>query len=594
MKLRQRLLSIAICALLVPVLIAIAVAAAVAVGSSGRAQEARFRYALEQIRQDISDTERRYRTRIAEIAMSPTLQEKLYVYSTYWGYFSKDDLDPDIEILRDELEGKLLGDAIDTIAVYRREGTAYSSIIAVGNSTYLRNSIQREAADAQGGQPEYAQTADGFFATFYMPVYRDGSEIGLLALQKAFDRSYLEALSYRFNIGIALYAQGLYRYISPSLPEIEKAGALWTRSRPMTGGPFSGSYRLLGKVYKFVGSYFEMGSAVKGFLFVGGPSTITVEDWRRNFLSLSVVPLICAAVATVLFFMWGSEVITAIRRLLGASEAIGRGEYEVRLPVERKDEFGVLYRGFSRMAEQLKENAARLEENKRMLVTSEKMAALGRFSAGIAHEINNPLGIILNHVQLLRTGKLDEVEQGEFLARIEAEIKRTSRLLRNILHHATEEELAFCDLSLESVVAEVVELFAPKLRLKGVRIEVGPFPTGAIVEGDADAIKQVFFNLIYNALQAIHHDQGLVRIGAEDGEAGYKVLVADNGEGMDEATRSTIFEPFVTRKKGYGTGLGLALSRTIMKQHGGDIEASGEPNVGSVITLWFPRKEAPC
>jgi two-component system NtrC family sensor kinase len=246
------------------------------------------------------------------------------------------------------------------------------------------------------------------------------------------------------------------------------------------------------------------------------------------------------------------------------------------------------------MAEQLKENAARLEENKRMLVTSEKMAALGRFSAGIAHEINNPLGIILNHVQLLRTGKLDEVEQGEFLARIEAEIKRTSRLLRNILHHATEEELAFCDLSLESVVAEVVELFAPKLRLKGVRIEVGPFPTGAIVEGDADAIKQVFFNLIYNALQAIHHDQGLVRIGAEDGEAGYKVLVADNGEGMDEATRSTIFEPFVTRKKGYGTGLGLALSRTIMKQHGGDIESSGEPNVGSVITLWFPRKEAPC
>jgi signal transduction histidine kinase len=594
MKLRQRLLSIAICALLVPVLIAIAIAAAVAVGSSGRAQEARFRYVLEQIRQDISDTERRYRTKIAEIAMSPTLQEKLYVYNAYWGYFSKDNLDPDIEILRNELEGRLLGDAIDTIAVYRREGNAYSSIIAVGNSTYLRNSIQREAATAQGGQPEYAQTADGFFATFYMPVFRDGSEIGLLALQKAFDRSYLEALSYRFNTGIALYAQGLYRYISPSLPEIEKAGALWTRSRPMTGGPFSGSYRLLGKVYKFVGSYFEMGSAVKGFLFVGGPSTITVEDWRKNFLSLSVLPLICAAIASVLFLIWGSEVIAAIRRLLAASEAIGRGEYEVRLPTERKDEFGLLYRGFSRMAEQLKENAARLEENKRMLVTSEKMAALGRFSAGIAHEINNPLGIILNHVQLLRTGKLDEAEQGEFLARIEAEIKRTSRLLRNILHHATEEELAFCDLSLESVAAEVVELFAPKLRLTGVRIEVGPFPPGIVVEGDADAIKQVFFNLIYNALQAIHHDHGLVRIGAEDDGAGYKVLVADNGEGMDEATRSTIFEPFVTRKKGYGTGLGLALSRTIMKQHGGAIEASGEPNVGSVITLWFPRKEAPC
>jgi signal transduction histidine kinase len=457
----------------------------------------------------------------------------------------------------------------------------------------LRNSIQREAATAQVGQPEYTQTADGFFATFYMPVFRDGSEIGLLALQKAFDRSYLEALSYRFNIGIALYAQGLYRYISPSLPEIEKAGALWTRSRPMTGGPFSGSYRSLGKAYKFVGSYFEMGSAVKGFLFVGGPSTITVEDWRRNFLSLSVVPLICVAVATVLFLIWGSEVITAIRRLLAASGAIGRGEYEVRLPIERKDEFGVLYRGFSRMAEQLKENAARLEENKRMLVTSEKMAALGRFSAGIAHEINNPLGIILNHVQLLRTGKLDKVEQNEFLARIEAEIKRTSRLLRNILHHATEEELAFCDLSLKSVVVEVVELFAPKLRLKGVRIEVGPFPSVAIVEGDADAIKQVFFNLIYNALQAIHHDHGLVRIGAEDDGAGYKVLVADNGEGMDEMTRSTIFEPFVTRKKGYGTGLGLALSMTgPLKPAGSRTSAASSPS-GSPARRRHAERERP-
>ena len=262
----------------------------------------------------------------------------------------------------------------------------------------------------------------------------------------------------------------------------------------------------------------------------------------------------------------------------------------MKLPVERRDEFGELYRGFTRMAEQLEENAARLEESKRLLVTSEKMAALGRFSAGVAHEINNPLGIILNHVQLLRSGRLEEGERESFLARMETEIKRMNRLLRNLLQHATDEELAFSDLSLEAVVSEVVQLFTPKLRLKGVRVEVAPFPAGAVVEGDADAIKQVFFNLLYNAIQAIHHDHGLVRIDAEVNGGGCCVRVADNGEGMDEETRASIFQPFVTRKQGYGTGLGLALSQTIMKQHGGSIDVAGEPDVGTTVTLVVPPK----
>src|SRR5208283_5827419 len=146
------------------------------------------------------------------------------------------------------------------------------------------------------------------------------------------------------------------------------------------------------------------------------------------------------------------------------------------LPVKRGDEFGELYRGFTRMAEQLEENATRLEESKRLLVNSERMAAVGRFSAGVAHEINNPLGIILNHVQLLRSGRLEEREREEFLERMETEIKRVNRLLRNLLDHATDEELAFSDLALEPVVAEVVQLFTPKLRVKGVRVEVQSFP----------------------------------------------------------------------------------------------------------------------
>jgi len=574
------------------VLTAIAVAAAVVVASSGRSQEARFRSSLSVILQDIANTEQRYRVAIARLALSRTLEGKLYVYTAYWGYFSKDTLDGDISVLRDELENRLLGDAIDTIAVYRRDGNRYASVVVVGNSTYIRDSIPRETPGRLMGQPEYLQTSDGIYATFFMPVFRNGEEVGLISFQKAFNRSYLETLSLRNSIGIALYAQGLYRY--SSLPGIEAAGVLWTRAHPMTGSPFAGSYLFRGTVYRYVGSYLEMGPSAKAFLFVGGPSSLTTADWWSAFVRLSIFPLICVALSTVLFILWGTQVITAIRALQAASVTIGKGDYRVRLPVERGDELGELYRGFSRMADQLAENAARLEESKKLLVTSEKMAAVGRFSAGVAHEINNPLGIILNHVQLLRSGKLEESEQQEFLARMESEIKRVNRLLRNLLQHATDEELAFHELALEGVVSEVVQLFTPKLRLKGVKVEVAPFPPAAAVEGDADALKQVFFNLLYNALQAIHHDHGCVRIEARVNGAGCEVRVSDNGEGMDEETRAAIFQPFVTRKKGYGTGLGLALSRTIMKQHGGTIDVSGEPDVGTTVTLTFPRKEDAC
>jgi signal transduction histidine kinase len=579
-------------ALLVPVLVAIAIAAAVVVGNSGRSQEARFRSALDTIQKDIADTERHYRTSIADLAQSETLQGKLYVYNKYWGFFSKDTLDGDIAVLRDELENYMFSKAIDTIAVYRIEGDHYASVVVVGNSTFVHISVPKEMPGLLAGGPEYTHTSDGNYATFYMPVFRGGSEIGLIAMQKAFNRSYLETVSLKFTIEFALYAQGMYSY--SSLPGIDAAGVLWTRSHPMTGSLFSGSYSYQGRLYRYIGSYFETGPLAKSFLFVGGASPITGSDWWRNFTQLSIFPLICVAVAIALFFLWGSEVILAIRNLLAASVTVGRGDFRVSLPVQRRDEFGELYRGFSRMAEQLEENEARLEENKRMLVTSEKMAAVGRFSAGVAHEINNPLGIILNHVQLLRSGRLEESEREEFLARMETEIKRVNRLLRNLLHHATDDELAFTDLSLEPVVAEVAQLFMPKLRLKGVRVEVQPFPANAVIEGDADAIKQVFFNLLYNAIQAIHHDHGVVRIHASADAGGFRVCVADNGEGMDEAVRASIFQPFVTRKQGYGTGLGLALSQTIMKQHGGTIAVAGEPGIGTTVTLWFPGKEEAC
>lgn len=589
MKLRARLLLTSFFALLVPVLITIAVAAAVVVENGNRMQDRFFQTALGRVRADITDTEERYRLSILRLATARFLTRKLYVYNKYWHYISSDTLSSDIEVLKDDLENFLLSESLDTIAVYRTEGDHYRSVVVVGNSTYIPERVNRELLMRLVGKPDYVQTSDGIYATLYMPVFFARQEVGLVALQKAFDRGYFETLSLRYHLGIALYEQGLYRY--SSLPGIEDAGVLWARRHPETGGYFSGSYTYGKRLYKYVGYYFEMGQAAKGFLFAGAPSSMTAADWWKEFEQLSIIPLICVAVATFLFFLWGSEIIRHIRELLRASGEVASGNYSVHLPVIRSDEFGELFCGFTNMANNLAENEARLEENKRRLVTSEKLAAIGQFSAGVAHEINNPLGVVLNHVQLLRSGRLSPQEEGVFLERMESEIKRVVRLLRGLLRHAAQDEPTFQDFDLGPLVGEVVELFGPKLRVQGVKVVVDPFPTELSIEGDPDAVRQVFFNLLYNALQAIHRPDGRIHISAETGGTGYQVRVSDNGEGMDESTRGRLFEPFFTRKQGYGTGLGLALSQKIMKQHGGSIEAESCVDVGTTVSLWFPKKD---
>ena len=589
MKLRPRLLLTSFFALLVPVLITIAVAAAIVVENGSRIQDRYFQAALGRVREDMANAEERYRLSISRLASEPFLTHKLYVYNKYWGYITGDTLSADVEVLKDDLENFLLSDSLDTIAVYRTSGSQFRSVVVVGNSTYIPESVNRELVARLSGKPDYAQTSDGIYATLYMPVFYNGQEIGLVALQKAFNRGYFETLHLRYHLGIALYAQGLYRY--SSLPGIEAAGALWARHHPATGGYFSGSYTYMRERYKYVGYYFQLGQAAKGFLFAGAPSSLTAADWWREFAKRSIIPLICVAVATLLFFLWGNEIIQHIRQLLRASGEVASGDYSVRLPISRSDEFGELFRGFTHMARTLSDNQARLEENKRRLVTSEKLAAIGQFSAEVAHEINNPIGVILNHVQLLRSGRLSPAEEGEFLGRMESEIKRVNRLLQGLLHHAAHDEPTFQDFALEPLVNEVVQLFAPKLELQGVEVVVEPFPPGLEVEGDPDAVRQVLSNLLYNALQAIHHGEGEIRVSAEVNADGYRVRVSDNGEGMDEPTRQRIFQPFYTRKRGYGTGLGLSLSQKIMKQHGGAIETESRINVGTTVSLLFPRKE---
>ncbi len=256
-------------------------------------------------------------------------------------------------------------------------------------------------------------------------------------------------------------------------------------------------------------------------------------------------------------------------------------------------------------------------ETERALNRSEKLAAVGQIAAGLAHEINNPMGIILNHVQLIESGRLTEAERKVFVGRVKSEIMRISKLIEKLLKFSKEEtapqELDY----LSAIAVDVLDLFEP--RMKSVSEVDGPcaLPTGAQFVGqwnvqlngsptrvclsrpedeppifcDRNALQQVLINLLSNSFKSIHHRSGIIHMNVQSSETGVELSVRDNGEGIPEEYLTRIFDPFYTSNHETGTGLGLSLCQKIMKNHCGSMTVSSKANEGTEVKLSFPRGE---
>jgi signal transduction histidine kinase len=261
---------------------------------------------------------------------------------------------------------------------------------------------------------------------------------------------------------------------------------------------------------------------------------------------------------------------------LGAGAArMARGDLSTRVEVRGSDEFAAL-------AAQLNDMAASLSQHQERLVRSEKLAVLGRLAAGVAHEINNPLQVMLGYLSLHR----DRVpgELGVHLSRVEREAARCREIVDGLLQLSRPVE-AFAPAPVE--LREVCEEVADALRMAG-----GGAPAIA-VEGEGTALgtrcrfRQVLFNLARNAAEAAG-PSGAVRIRVSRGDATVDVAVSDTGPGIPPEARGRIFEPFFTTKP-TGTGLGLAIARSIANALGGDVHVETGEGGGATFTLRVPR-----
>ncbi len=219
---------------------------------------------------------------------------------------------------------------------------------------------------------------------------------------------------------------------------------------------------------------------------------------------------------------------------------------------------------------------------------TEKLAGIGQLAAGIAHQLNTPLGAILLSAQMLEETVKNE-DDGEDIMRIIRQTEQCRGIIKGLLNFArpTGSERGRVDLA--EIINETIFLMEKKVSVSDVKVALDSLEQ-PIVFGSRNELEQVFFNLLANALDAMAAG-GKIDISIEDGGAGeLKVQFTDDGEGIAEATQPRIFLPFFTTKDyGKGTGLGLSIVARIVHEHGGRIELDSKVGRGTTFTLWFPR-----
>jgi signal transduction histidine kinase len=227
-----------------------------------------------------------------------------------------------------------------------------------------------------------------------------------------------------------------------------------------------------------------------------------------------------------------------------------------------------------------------LTENQARLIQAEKLASMGQMAAGIAHEINNPLGVVLMYSHLLKEELADASKGREDVERIIAEAERTRGIVRGILNFAREEKVARSPTDINALVkSSVQEILAASPNGK-YRVEFRLDPALGPQNVDGGQLRQVFDNLLKNAVEAMP-DGGEIRVTTEEGDTEFTIIVSDSGPGIPEENLTRMFAPFFTTKKvGKGTGLGLSVCYGIVKMHGGTIQAANnEQGPGACFTV---------
>ena len=295
------------------------------------------------------------------------------------------------------------------------------------------------------------------------------------------------------------------------------------------------------------------------------------------------------------------RILRPIHMLKQGVQEIGQGNLEHRIDVRSGDEIEVLAFEFNRMAErmqrtqeQLQRRGQELEQRvnqlrrlQAQLMQSERMAATGELAAQIAHEINNPLGIIKNYVGIAKMLMPEEDSNRENLRIVDQEINRIAGIVRRLLKFAKPGSEDIQNVQINQILEELLALLRGQLFRSKIEVTVDLHENIPEVSISTDQMRQVFLNLIKNAEDAMA-DGGKLTVRTRYRKGLVEVEISDTGCGIPSEDVKNIFEPFFTTKGVKGTGLGLSVSYGIVKNYSGEINVESEPGRGTTITIQLP------
>lgn len=341
---------------------------------------------------------------------------------------------------------------------------------------------------------------------------------------------------------------------------------------------------------------------------------------RAERLSVLVVLAFLLAVGVALALIVRHWVYRRIKRMIRGTEDLAAGRLDVRLPIERPDEFGQLAASFNRMAsslqaanaelrdwsdtlaERVRDKTHELAAIHRQMVQVEKTSSLGKMAATVAHELNNPLSGILTSSRVAARRVEKELAEGpprdrilENLDLIRSESMRCGKIVRDLLTYARGGSHELAPAHLHGLVEHATNLMRHHLELGAVELGTELRLADDEIVCDGDQIVQALLALMINAVEAMPEGGALTLITDRDPrDDGYVLLeVADTGMGIPDEVRDRIFDPFFsTKNETKGVGLGLAVVFGIVRRHGGEISVDSTPGKGTTFTLRLPRRPA--
>ena len=351
------------------------------------------------------------------------------------------------------------------------------------------------------------------------------------------------------------------------------------------------------------------------------PLTVIYQDFRR----VQKIAFAFVLISSLFFALIGNRQLSRVyfkplQRLAKRAETY-RDEDSLFFSVRKEDnEFSVLSSSLNKMLHRISEDKRRLQETIDSLqsaniklkkaqddvIRAEKLASVGRLTSGIAHEIGNPIGIVLGYLDLMKQPDLTTAEQKDFIERSEKEITRVNHIIRQLLDMTRTSSDEAKPVEVHALLEDLISVFAYQPAAGEIAFESQFRASQDLVHADPDRLRQVFLNILLNAVDAINANppsdprihlitEGPIQMALDSNQGdhvGIRIRIEDNGPGIRQSDLPHVFDPFFTTKQpGKGTGLGLSVSFMIIEKLGGHLTATTSEANGAAFHVTLPLTE---